>query len=316
MAVWRTASNSSRAFSALSAWHSRLASGWRFRSPTPLMSWLVEHTAELLTKYTISHDGRTPLERLTGNKYRIANFEFGEQVMVRTPLVVARALPPGGASEPAGGRRRIASMDARWAPGTWLGQRWGTNAHLVAVSPTEVLESRSVIRRPASERWCPEALRAICATPWRWRVLDGDPETQVEDISPPTGNAVEDQQAATTPDALEPSTPDPAEPTMRIRRMQITAALCAEYGYTPGCRQCDLMRTNRNSNGALHTEECRARFEVVLRQAQDPRILRADDRINSRLADGLQAQEEEERQGAGVAPEAAGPTEDTEGAGP
>ena len=32
----------------------------------PLTSWLVDHTAELLTKYTISHDGRTPLERLTG----------------------------------------------------------------------------------------------------------------------------------------------------------------------------------------------------------------------------------------------------------
>ena len=79
----------------------------------PLMAWLVEHTAELLAKYTVGHDGRTPLERLRGRRYRLANFEFGEQVMVRTPVTCITS-PPGEARQrlPRGG-----TQSPVWMPG-------------------------------------------------------------------------------------------------------------------------------------------------------------------------------------------------------
>eukprot|EP00969_Alexandrium_andersonii_P263793 11659764-Alexandrium_andersonii.AAC.1 len=49
------------------------------------------------------------------------------------------------------------SLSPRWGSGVWLGRRWGTAAHIVAVSSREVREVRAVARRPFGERWSREA---------------------------------------------------------------------------------------------------------------------------------------------------------------
>ena len=46
----------------------------------PVTLWMVEHASELLTKYLVGRDGKTPYERLTGKRYRVEAFEFGEKV--------------------------------------------------------------------------------------------------------------------------------------------------------------------------------------------------------------------------------------------
>eukprot|EP00969_Alexandrium_andersonii_P096175 4246381-Alexandrium_andersonii.AAC.1 len=61
------------------------------------------------------------------------------------------------------------SLNPRWESGVWLGRRWGTAAHVVAVSPREVREARAVARRPAGERWPREALQELAAVPRMWR---------------------------------------------------------------------------------------------------------------------------------------------------
>ena len=70
--------------------------------------------------------------------------------MARVPRVgdLASSSRPGVVSK---SRQPAASLDARWVSGTWLGQRWGSNAQLVAVSPVEVVEARSVIRVDPSQ---------------------------------------------------------------------------------------------------------------------------------------------------------------------
>ena len=47
----------------------------------PAMLWLVEHAAELLTKFQMGHGGKTPYVRLFGKSCRDEAFEFGEQFL-------------------------------------------------------------------------------------------------------------------------------------------------------------------------------------------------------------------------------------------
>eukprot|EP00974_Lingulodinium_polyedra_P126493 11198448-Lingulodinium_polyedra.AAC.1 len=61
----------------------------------PVMLWLVEHAAELLTKHSVGHDGETPYVRLVGKPCRDEGYEFGEKVYYKRN---------GG----------LGSLDARW----------------------------------------------------------------------------------------------------------------------------------------------------------------------------------------------------------
>eukprot|EP00969_Alexandrium_andersonii_P253600 11208342-Alexandrium_andersonii.AAC.1 len=58
-----------------------------------------------------------------------------------------------------------------------------------------------------------------------------------------------------------------------------------EHGYTANCLKCSRVRTQRPAAGTWHSEECRARFESILRANNDPRMARADQRTNEYLAD-------------------------------
>eukprot|EP00969_Alexandrium_andersonii_P175506 7761067-Alexandrium_andersonii.AAC.1 len=57
-----------------------------------------------------------------------------------------------------------------------------------------------------------------------------------------------------------------------------------EHGYAAGCLKCSRVRERRPAAGTRRSEECRARFEGILRAAGDANVARADERINERLA--------------------------------
>ena len=46
----------------------------------PVMTWLVEHTADIITKHLMGKDGRTAIERLLGRACRDETLEFAEKV--------------------------------------------------------------------------------------------------------------------------------------------------------------------------------------------------------------------------------------------
>ena len=50
-------------------------------SQHPVFSWLVEHVADVMTKYLVGVDGHTAYERLYGKAVREEGLEFGEQVL-------------------------------------------------------------------------------------------------------------------------------------------------------------------------------------------------------------------------------------------
>ncbi len=47
----------------------------------PVMIWLVENVADVVTKYLQGADGRTAYERLFGKKAHEEGLEFGERVL-------------------------------------------------------------------------------------------------------------------------------------------------------------------------------------------------------------------------------------------
>jgi hypothetical protein len=187
----------------------------------PVTAWLVEHVADVLTKYLVGSDGHTAYERLFGKQAREEGLEFGEQVLFR--------------------KRRAQDMnvvlDGRWELGTWLGRRWGSSVHRVHAHG-KVIEVRAVQRRPAPERWVAAELAAVRATPW---LTDPGPEADgaepavLQPLPRPAGDA---GPAAARPDIGVP------------RRVYIRREDLEQHGYTATCRRCRIMREGRKGGAS------------------------------------------------------------------
>ena len=72
----------------------------------PIFYWLVEHAADVSTKFQKGVDGKTAYERLKGKPYQGEILEFGCQVHHRVP-----------------GKSQGGLLAARWHTGVWLGKR-------------------------------------------------------------------------------------------------------------------------------------------------------------------------------------------------
>ena len=112
----------------------------------PVMSWLVEHCADVLNRYRIGGDGRTPYQRLKGRKFMGHMLEFGSSVMFRASGTVQ-----GGV------------MQERWFPGIWLGKKLHTEEHLVMKEDGLVVRSRAV--RENSQDLTMEDFNKLVSTP-------------------------------------------------------------------------------------------------------------------------------------------------------
>ena len=80
--------------------------GHEIEVDTPVFEWLVEHAADLITRYQTGKDGQTPYQRLRGKKATGEMYIFGSRVMARA------------AGKPVGGL-----MAERWFEAIWLGVR-------------------------------------------------------------------------------------------------------------------------------------------------------------------------------------------------
>ena len=89
---------------------------------------LVEHCANVLNRYNIGADGRTPYLRLQGRMFVGNMLDLGSSVMFRVP-----------------GKVLCRVTQERWFPGIWLGKMLRTEEHLVMEE--DGLEVRSRARR-------------------------------------------------------------------------------------------------------------------------------------------------------------------------
>jgi hypothetical protein len=207
-----------------------------------MMTWLVEHAGDCITKWQANHDGKTSYQRLMGKPCSEESLELGEMVNYKLP------------SEDLG------DLDGRWSSGVWLGKRWKSAEHLVHENG-EVIHCRAVSRKPLEERWDGPAIEAITATPWRLRPSSDD-ATREARVLPPLP---EDQQPRSQPQAKERDVRAPLRP--RIAKSDLS-----RWGYSDGCLRCRQMRAGKVEDGSKHSEQCRRRIEAEMRRENDPRI--------------------------------------------
>ena len=104
-------------------------------------------------------------------------------------------------------------------------------------------------RRPESQRWFPELLGAIRATPWRNPgLLVGE---EPAETLPPL--PAEEQAPARVTD----------EASRNVKSVYIRKIDLDKYGYTSSCRKCQKMRVNQPSRGLGHNTACRNRIELA-----------------------------------------------------
>ena len=77
-------------------------------------------------------------------------------------------------------------MSERWCKGVWLGKRWRTDEHRVALEDGEIYYTRSVLVLDDGEVWDPKYVNYCKVTPWNKRNDEGNSEEAHQVIKPYT----------------------------------------------------------------------------------------------------------------------------------
>ena len=200
-----------------------------------VIPWLIEHSAWL---YNHCHEGRdrmTASEREKGAKSSQPLAEFGELVLFR-PLRSEHGRESGGQEK----------FEPRLEDGVYLGIEDRSGVSRVGTAHG-VVKARDIRRKPASERWCAEALRMFTGTPW-----DPTPDGSEEVDGTPVGNPLDPR----------PRIVEHSEPGMVARRVRLNREDFEVHGYTDHCDGCLQLRLGRAARS--HNERCRSRMEAAI----------------------------------------------------
>jgi len=247
----------------------------------PVMSWLIEHGAETLNRYTVGKDGRTPYERMKGKRYKGEMLEFGQKILHRYP-----------------GKSEGGSMQHRWEEGIWLGKRTLSDEHIVASPSGKIMKARSVQPKPLSESWDVEAILAVRATPWSPGGLEEKKTEKEEDVTvPETRTSEDDRTVVEMPEiSAQAAVPDPQIREVIPRDFYLKEEyLRDKYGYTRDCAKCaGLQRKDPRMTRRAHTDACRDRVRKAMMadQKHQDRVQDAEERKKEYLARKVQEDEE------------------------
>ena len=120
--------------------------GERLPSDSPTLRWLVEHVADVLTKYTVNSNGLSPYEELHGRKAQERRVEFGERVYFSTP------------------KKGRSKLDKRWRLGIYLGHAPNSNEQFIGLRNGNVIKARSTVRIVQRSRWDARAVLGVTGT--------------------------------------------------------------------------------------------------------------------------------------------------------
>ena len=188
---------------------------------------LVEHCANVLNRYNIGAEGRTPLLRLQGRTFVENMWDFVSSVMFR---VSGKVL--GGVTQ------------ERWFPGIWLGKMLRTEGHLVMEE--DGLEVRSRARREKSQTLTME-----------------DYDKLVSTSHDPTGTV----KAASTRTVLpEVRAQEQELGSYKPQRAKITKNIIEKFGPTAKCtmRRRAITREDSGMEAVGHSAACQGRVEDMI----------------------------------------------------
>ena len=232
-----------------------------------ILPWLVEHAADTINRFAVSSDGRTAFERVKGKRYHGEVVEFGRKIMYKIPRK-----PEGG------------SMEERWVPGVWLGKRYLSDEHLVAVEDGTVCVTSTVRIMPDSESWDIDFINKMKGVPWDPRGIEFD-------------NG-EEQKGDLVVIPADPSLEQghPERPQVRSdygvpRDFYVTKQHLKKHGYTASCLKCRSIRENFPTTKG-HSSQCRERLREALKSdvSASGDLARVEERQNKYLARELEQQ--------------------------
>jgi len=223
----------------------------------PLMHWLVELSATIITAMKVMDDGLTPWARTRGRPFPMRGFCFGEKVMYKLPSKGPKANPDGSAG-------------SRWREALFMGYSRSSNTYVVATDDG-MAYPRSLERVPEPDRWQREALASLKATPENTKVKKDE-------------SIVFDQEAPKVeiPERIRHPLP---------RKMRVDQADLNRFGYTVGCEQCrHIQQHGQYKNGLTHDPRCTARIMDELGKTVDgqARLRKYEDRVTEALAKRLE----------------------------
>ena len=206
-----------------------------------------------MNRCDIGSEGKTPLQRLHGQRDNTPILEFGERI-----LYMSAKPARGGKWEP------------RFHPGVFVGMLNSSSEAVVVTEQGLAIKTRSAnIRRvPEPERCDGGRILEMRATPW-------SPDGSDNVFRHPSRNGETRGNGA-----LE---------TQEVARTYFRRADFEQWGLSEGCPGCRYLRTGHGRQQA-HSEACLKRIEGLLRSdsAGSTRLAAADERINRALADAVE----------------------------
>ena len=211
-----------------------------------VVAFMAGYAAYLLNRLEVGKDGKTAVERNRGKAATVMGVEFGEKVMYKKTV-----------------QNKASKIEPRWEKGIFVGVRARSVEFLVATAQG-IKKVRSVRRVAVQDRWGEDSVKWVRHVPWHLykgdENADGDiPEEQLveaeglmDHVRGP-GEGLESGGPATVVKVRK------APP----RAFQIRREDAEKHGFTRGCAGCSSWF--RGTARQPHSEECRARFENLLK---------------------------------------------------
>ena len=199
--------------------------GHRVPPDHPVVTWMVQHTAHMMTVRVKGEDGQTAYERVRFRAFNTRLLEFG--AVCRHKLRVKDAQENG-------------TLATRWGLGVFIGLCSMTGRYIV-FDGEEVTFARTVVQVPDVQKWSKDRISAVNVRPYKLHVPK-EPRVIFRDK---------------LDDAVQPKSDD-----IRVaRRLYIKKADVEAFGYTEGCVKCDhdlKYGFGRTTKG--HSDPCRQRI--------------------------------------------------------
>ena len=239
--------------------------GVKLSGKHPVTAWLVEHSAELLSRYLVGEDGRTGYERLKGKKYQGETVEFGEKVHYRLNLKA---------------KQKDTKLEVKWGEGFFLGKWWRTGEAVIGTA-NGILLAGTIRRVGGHRRWDREGLELVRGVPWQWDPEQGELPADLQvrwlkEDEVAEGRTVHDEYGK------------------RLVRIRLRKADFLVHGFSAGCLGCQALIAGTAARG--HTEACRDRMNKAMEETAEGRVRLENqtEKENTVLARMLEMHDEEQ----------------------
>lgn len=242
----------------------------------PVLPWMVDYAAALLTRFNRGSDGATPYERATGRTWKVRLPEFAETVWF----------------QPLKGERSRGKLEAKFEEGIFLGLQEGTAMKCIG-TPSGVVRCWTIKCRPGDERWNQDLMQVLVGLPWQLkprleqveRGLDLPAQIEVDLPSQRGEDTEEDNAAKARAKQYQPR-------GIYIRRH----IELEEYGYTDVCDGCDAAKMGLSHR--QHSSVCKQRIreEMMKTEAGKRKVEAVDKRAEEFIVKHKEAEDRRAQQ--------------------